>query len=112
MITVRFSTGVSITYNSATQIDFRNNGGIQLVKKDEQGKLWLVAEISPGTQCVFEYVKPCTFENPIEGVTIEGAVKLLVNNEAVRKAPSYWVCRLKEILQEFNRKTNRWRETV
>lgn len=112
MITVRFSTGVSITYNTATTIKRLQDGGMEICRKDEKGQLWLIALIAPRADCVIEHVTPCRMENPVEGKTIESAVKMLAEAEDLRKAPSYWLSRLKKRLEDFDRRTNQWKEKI
>ncbi len=110
MITVRFNTGVSVSYNSANKLEPMANGGTKILQEYPNGKLWLVAMVPAGAACVIEHLAPCRFENPVEGMTAESAVKLLVQGDGLRRATSYWVSRLKELLQNFDRRTNQWKE--
>jgi hypothetical protein len=111
MITVRFPTGVSVTYNTANEINRTASGNVELCRRDAEQKLWLIALVPAGTDCVIEHTAPCKFENPIECATVDAAIRMLTRDgKAIRSAPSYFVKKLKLMLTEFNGKTHQWRD--
>lgn len=108
MITVRFPSGVSLTYNTATYIE-RTNDHVDICYRDANQKGWKLAEVPK--DCVIEYTAACKIENPTTGLTSESAIRLLLQSDAMlRSAPLYLLGQLKAKLADFNRKTYAWKD--
>lgn len=106
MITVRFQTGVSVTYNNANWAIWMENGRTKLLTKQDGGVVAMVP-----SDAIVEFSMPGRFENPIEGKTAEAALRLLTNDaNSLRRLPSYHIKKLKLMLSDFNAKTHQWKD--
>lgn len=111
MITVRFQTGICVTYNNGNKLELCDNGAIKILQRDAGQQLWILAMIPAGTNCVIEHVAPCKFENPLEGKTVDSAIRLLTADaHGIRTAPSHFIKKLKLMLNDFNAKTYQWKD--
>lgn len=105
MLTVRFPSGVSFTYNNANFV-YRTDNGWQLYTTDpKNGGEW-VASIQNSAGCTIEASKPCRIENPVAGLTQAAAADLVLEN--LRELDWRRLKALKIALRDFNAKTCEW----
>lgn len=106
MIRVRFPNGQCVQYNSATDTRRDTCGGTEIVRKEGEARYW-VAYIPAGTDCLVEWVMPCSVTNPIAELKPDSALKTVMQH--LRALPGYDVKRLKLALRDFNAKQRCWR---
>ena len=104
MFIVRFPSGVSITYNSAGYLIYKQCCWELYTKKPGLGGTW-VASIAPEGGGVVESdgYMACKVENPAANPIGNGAVDLLIEN--IRSVTSWKLKRLKVALRGFNMRT-------
>ena len=110
MFIVRFPSGVSITYNTAQFLRYRDDQRRWILytsDPDKPGAEW-VASIQPSSGAIVESIHACTVENPAANPTGNGAVGLLIEN--IRSVTSWNLKRLKVVLRDFNMRTMSWKE--
>jgi|SRR5581483_4278601 len=109
MMTVRFASGVAITYNEATWFRRNNDGSWALYTADpDKGGRW-VASVQSAAGIVLEVQRAFRVENPVEELTGEHALKQVAERirEFSARAPRV-AAQLKRDLRAFNAKTHRW----
>jgi hypothetical protein len=113
-LTVRFPSGVSMTYNDVNYIDWGDGERIYLKRKDEKGNFHWHATVLKSSGAVLEWVRPCqVMAAPIPA----GKDMLQELCNAVRdKRISSWdeldlLAQLKGRLRTFNSKRKRWNTT-
>ena len=104
MITVRFASGFSVTYNQAYWVEAREGDLLRL--KDRKGGETIA--IVPKTALV-ELSFPSAMSNP--GLDLKSAVEVVL---AEARGKEGWdICekliKLKALLADFNRQTRRWK---
>ena len=104
MITVRFPTGLAVTYNKA---NFLSWGSINWEIRESKDGKW-IASIPAGTNCIVEVVYPCKVENTNQVQSLDSAA-LLVRMELKRLRVED-LRALKYSLENFNRQTGKWRD--
>jgi hypothetical protein len=95
---------MTVTYESAVSY-LAGPNNTELLNKDNR----VVAVIPNGTSCVFDFGWP-PMQNPVEGQTIEAAIRKLNWGANIRKAPHEQLQKLKRSLDEYNAKQGFWRE--
>lgn len=105
MITVRFETGFSVQYNSATYCKWRDTR-VDLYTADpaKEGK-W-VATV-PNT-CIVEVSTPCRLYNPV--LNVSDAAQFVIDN--LRKTETSKLIELKRELKEFDSTQRRWKQST
>lgn len=107
MITLRFPSGVAVTYNDANFLQYKDPFvRLMTAAPEKQGRLVAVVPYSSGV--VVGFVKPCRVEDVARKQTIEGAVELLVRDIRSARNTSE-VARLKLALRAFNAKRHAWK---
>lgn len=108
MITVRFPTGVAVTYNEA---NFASWSGDRVRLLTKEGGT-LVASVGNGGGVIIEWRRPCQIENPFTGETAERALKCLIEN--VRNLRGYSsrlkLAALKRELANFDCRDHQWKD--
>ena len=104
MITVRFASGFSVTYNQAYWVETREGNPLRL-KDCEGGEI--IAMVP--TTALVEFSSPCAMSNP--GLDLKSAVGVVL---AEARGKGGWdICEklveLKALLADFNRQTRRWK---
>ncbi len=107
MLTVRFPTGVAITYNNATKLYYNDDRWVLFTDDKEKGGQW-VCSIQKGAGAIVEAIHACAVENPAANPTGNGAVDLLIGN--IRSVTSWSLKRLKVALRDFNARTMSWKD--
>jgi hypothetical protein len=107
MIRVRFPNGQCLQYNDATRATIQGNGSIEFLRTGSDSRLYIEAFIAPGTDCIVEYARPCSVENPISELTPNKAIAYLQEN--IREASHYHVRDLKKLLQDFDTRRMVWK---
>jgi len=101
MMTVRFASGLAVTYNSANYVT-RTNGYADLYTKRHGA--W-IAQVP--NDAIIETVRPCTVE--YRGTTPQQSVEALLNNDALREVSTYELRRLKRALEGFDSRRGAWK---
>lgn len=106
MLTVRFPTGVSVTYNTANYLHRENDVWRLYTAKDGE---W-VASISPASGCLVEAIPACKVENP---TTDANRRTMLLNVVKHLREYSYMdfdlLIQLKRELKDFDAKARGWK---
>ena len=110
MITVRFPTGVSITYNEAKWYQIQNEGICLFTANPEKGGV-SVAYIQKSAGAVLEFVKACSIRNSVNGKTNGELVNHLREN---LRSINDWcglnaLKELKKDLAKLDSRTSSWR---
>ena len=105
---VRFSTGVSITYNEANFLQRYDKYWI-LYNKDPLKKGYAIVWLPLDSGFILEWEKPCKFENPINGFTGKKALSYVV--EHISGFTSAWkeLTALKKALKDYDSRTGNWK---
>lgn len=109
MMTVMFSTGIRVTYNEASWIEWPNRG-CWLLKTAKDGKI--IAKIQSSAGVLIEWREPCTITAP-PVATVKTALQFLVN-ELNRTPVTGWeeaalLRELKAKLARFDSRKKVWR---
>jgi hypothetical protein len=108
MIIVRFPSGFSIQYNDAFHVKHYDTvARLTTCDPDKPGSKW-IADITKGTQCIIEVVRPCAMTNPAIGLTVDKALDLVLTEE-LRRAPSEKIIALKRKLAKFDSRNRSWK---
>ena len=104
MITVRFASGFSVTYNSASWVDWTDDQTIRLKDREDGKTIALVPKVA-----LVEFSSPCAMSNP--WLDLKSAVEVVL---AEARGKGGWdICEklaeLKALLADFNRQTRRWK---
>lgn len=106
MMTVRFPSGVAVTYNDATYLRYGARAQELYTKDPAAGGTW-IASVPVATGCIVETCRPCKVEQA--ALTVEAAAKHLAQNSGELRRLAPWVARdLKRALQKFNARTLTW----
>lgn len=110
MLTVRFPNGVSVTYNSATQLVYGASVWQLYTEAKEAGGKW-VCSIQPSAGVIIEASKPCSVEVPpiVTGTQALEAVIEAMSNGTLADAPSWLLKDLKRGLRNYNARTAAWK---
>ena len=100
-MTVRFASGLAVTYNSAHHVIRRSGYADLYTEKDGE---WL-AQVP--IDAIIEVVRPCVVE--MRGQTPEQSAEALLNNDALREVSSYELRRLKRALEGFDSRRGVWK---
>src|SRR5688500_18794169 len=104
VFTVRYPTGLAVTYNRAGYLVYLANGGFELYKR--QDGPWVVT-IQAGAGAAVESQRACRSE--FEAMTVEKAARYLAERpEELKALPIYIARDLKRALTAFNAKTGSW----
>lgn len=107
MMTVRFPSGVAVTYNNANFLSYKTSAWELHTGNPDKGGSW-VCSIPLSTGCIVEVVQPCVVENAT--LTLKKALAHLANPvESLRGCDNYSLARLKRKLTCFNARTRCWR---
>lgn len=116
MITVRFPSGLSVTYNDANYLTHSSTAHQLWQRKNAAGQgEGFIASIQSSAGAIVEYVKPCRVERVAENLTPETALVLLVQH--IRDIRPTNRCSgvatnlrsLKGILKQFNSTRATWK---
>lgn len=106
MMTVRFPSGVSVTYNDASWLKYGQHAHELFTADPSKGGLWIVS-IPAGADCIIEARPCCKVEQA--ALTVQAAAQHLAQNETALRAVDGWVLRdLKRALQRFNARSQSW----
>lgn len=106
MIRVRFPNGQCITYNTGWYVENLSDKTGRRILTVKGGDL--VAWVP--NDCVIEWVKACSVENPLDGNALERAAAALENmTNPTTYEQDRLLERMKRRLASFNLKTRRWR---
>ena len=109
MITVRFPTGMSITYNCGWYIQHPADRWAIYDKDPAKGGL-LIAMIQASAGALVEWTAPCRIENPAAGQTDEKLIEGLAEYpERLRQGRTIHLAALKRELQDFDARTGCWK---
>ncbi len=104
MVTVRYPNGQCLTYNEAHDLTRNATEWDLYTKKD--GKWVASIQISAGV--IVEVIPPCKIENPIQQLTVDSALELLIKH--IRDAKNFSnVTTLKSLLRKFNSAMWEWK---
>lgn len=104
MLIVRFSTGLTVTYNDANFLERDGDAWVLLTKLRKDGGVW-VATVS-AHDCVVEAVRPCRVDWINRDLSPDAAARLVL--ERPRQVSRDLVAELKALLKGFNAKSWRW----
>jgi hypothetical protein len=108
VITIRFASGLAVTYNTATYA-VREQSCVRLftAEPDKGGRLVAYAPY----EAIIEWTRPCTVEPPtLTALTLDKALETLATTDALRRCNSWHVAGLKRRLLGFNAKRREWRK--
>jgi hypothetical protein len=110
MLTVRFPTGIAVTYNTAMFLKSGASSWRLYTADPDRGGQW-VASIQVSAGASVEAVGACRIENPVEDLTSDHALRRVTAEVAdlARRYPSQ-VAALKRALTQFDSRTRSWRE--
>lgn len=110
MITVTFPSGVRVTYNGATHIQWYSDR-VEILRKDKDGKLFYQAAAMIQAGCLIEWVKPCqvTAAPVASPDSVIDVICKLAESGELNGAASYKVKDLKRALRRFNGRSGVWR---
>ena len=103
MITVRFSNGQAVTYNSAQKI-MPYEGGFKILNSQDG----LMAVAPSGS--LIEWTQPCKVENPISNATLHAAIEKVLDeaHRATDWSTLTKLADLKRLLRNFSMQQCRW----
>lgn len=113
MMTVRFPSGLSITYNNANFIN-RSTDGIRLYPsmEDSHANINMIAFIQSSAGAVIESVIPCKTELLLKELTDTELLKEFKKRLQLKEFKGYsnsWeLSNIKKMLKSFNCKTAKW----
>ena len=109
MITVRFPSGVAVTYSDANDVQFCADH-ISICYKNEKGTRFWRAAVQLQAGCVIEWTKPCEVTAsplPSPDAAIDRLLELHKAGE-LRGCASWKLQGLKRALQRFNARSGSW----
>lgn len=108
MMTVRFSTGVSITYNDANFISWAiDRNGFHKLYTEQGGDL--IAYV-PG-EALIEWRQYCKMENPTTGMTYKHALEIVTEHiKEFNNGSGHNLVKIKRALQDFDGRTLCWKK--
>jgi hypothetical protein len=101
MMTVRFASGLAVTYNSATYVT-RNSAYADLYAKKDGA--W-IAQVP--LDAIIEVVRPCAVE--MRGQTPQQSAEALLQNDALRDVRPDELRQLKRALVGFDSRRGVWK---
>ena len=104
MITVRFPSGLAVTYNQANMIEWASD--FASLKNKGTGQLF--ATVNTGGGAIIEWNTPCEVKTPSQTPTLDSASDLTLAE--LRRVRYEILVSLKEELEKFNRQTGKWRD--
>ena len=109
MMTIRYPSGVSITYNNATFLKYATHAWDLYTADPDKGGKW-VASIMPSAGAMVEVSPPYKIENPAENLTGERALQEVAGRiHSFGSGSGAQLAKLKRALADFNMRTRRWR---
>lgn len=105
MLTVRFATGISVTYNTARFLSRESECWKLYTADPNKGGAW-IASIQPSAGAIVEAIDACKVEQA--ALSVAEAARLLSSTDELGRLDSSVVRRLKAKLAGFNAKTLRW----
>ena len=108
MMTVRYPSGVAVTYNGAGFLRYLNSGGMELYTADpDKGGKW-IATVQAGAGATVEVRSPCKVETA--EMDVRRAAEILADRAGeLERLPGSTLRALKARLTRFNSKTWTWR---
>ena len=104
MVTVRFPTGFSVQYNTATYVNYLDGGTIRL-RSGKDGP-W-IADIYTASGAIIEVSSPC---RTYDAKTVDAGDLAKQVLQSLRVMNPYDVTRIKTELAKFNSHTKEWRK--
>jgi hypothetical protein len=103
MITIRFETGFSLRYNSATHVRHHDNYKRLWSGDPDKGGRW-IADIP--LNCIVEAERACELSNPVAGLTPDTAADYVIAH--LRLIGNHQLKLLKRKISFFDMRTGAW----
>ncbi len=110
MITVRFPTGVSLTYNADWYTQHPREDGWKIYDRMPEKGGTIIAMIQPSAGAIMEWSAPCRIENPAAGQTDRKTIEGLAEQpERLRQGSTHHLAAIKRALADFDARTGSWK---
>jgi hypothetical protein len=103
MMTVRFPNGQAVTYNDACVLAYEDHAWLIYGVR----KKW-IASLQLSAGAIVEAVRPCSITNPVQNITKESAIKMVLKMIEDREEIS-GLADIKRGLKDYNMQTCEWR---